>query len=105
MEVAMRMLLNVKFPHEEFNKAVRDGSVGNKIRRILEDAKPEAVYFTEHNGQRGAILIIDLIDPSKVPALAEPWFLTFNADVEFHIVMTPEDLQKAGLEELGKKWS
>ena len=101
----MRMLLKVKFPHEEFNQAVRDGSVGSKMRRILEDIKPEAVYFTEQNGQRGAILIIDLIDPSRVPALAEPWFLTFNADVEFHIVMTPEDLQKAGLEELGKKWS
>ncbi len=101
----MRMLLKVKFPHEEFNQAVRDGSIGSKMRRILEDIKPEAVYFTEQNGQRGAILIIDLIDPSKVPAFAEPWFLTFNADVEFHVVMTPEDLQKAGLEDLGKTWS
>ena len=64
----MRMLLNVKIPHAEFNKAVRDGSVGNKIRRILEDAKPEAVYFTEQDGYRGAILIIDLADPSQVPA-------------------------------------
>ena len=101
----MRMLLNVKFPHAEFNQAVRDGTVGQKVRRILEDAKPEAVYFTEQNGQRGAILIVDLPDPAKVPAFAEPWFLAFNADVEFHIVMTPDDLQRAGLEELGKKWS
>ena len=101
----MRMLLKVKFPHAEFNQAVRDGSIGHKMRRILEETKPEAVYFTEHNGQRGAILIVDVIDPSKVPALAEPWFLTFSADVEFHIVMKPEELQKAGLEELGKKWS
>ncbi len=99
------MLLNVKFPHEQFNNAVRDGSVGNKLRRILEDIKPEAVYFTEQNGRRGAILIIDVADPSRVPSVAEPWFLAFNADVEFHVVMTPEDLQKAGLEELGKKWS
>ncbi len=101
----MRMLLNVKFPHEEFNKAIRDGTVGQKIRRILEKAKPEAVYFTEQNGQRVAMLIIDLIDPSEVPAFAEPWFLTFNAEVEFRVVMTPEDLQKAGLEDLGKTWS
>ncbi|MCL4504345.1 MAG: panthothenate synthetase [Deltaproteobacteria bacterium] len=100
----MRMLLKVKFPHEKFNEAVRDGTVGPKMSRILESVKPEAVYFTEHNGQRGAILIVDLSDPSKVPALAEPWFLTFNADVEFHPVMTPEDLQKSGLEELGKTW-
>ena len=101
----MRMLLKVKFCPETFNKAVRDGSVGQKLRRILEDAKPEAVYFTEQDGQRSAILIVEVAEPSKVPSLAEPWFITFNAGVAFHIVMTPEDLQKAGLEELGKKWS
>jgi hypothetical protein len=101
----MRLLLKVKFPPEQFNKAVRDGSVGQKIRRILEDSKPEAVYFTEHGGHRGAILIVEVADPSRVPFFAEPWFLTFNADVEFHIVMAPGDLERAGLEELGKKWS
>jgi hypothetical protein len=101
----MRMLLKVKFPHEPFNQAVRDGSVGHKMRRILEDAKPEAVYFTERHGQRGAILIVEMVDSSQIPSLAEPWFLTFNADVEFHIAMTPADLQKGNLEELGKKWA
>jgi hypothetical protein len=101
----MRMLLHVKLPNDEFNKAVRDGTVGQKMRRILDDAKPEAVYFTEHNGKRGAILVIDLADPSQIPAFAEPWFLTFNAKVKFKVAMTPEDLQKAGLEELGKKYS
>jgi hypothetical protein len=99
------MLLNVKFPHAEFNKAVRDGTVGQKIGRILEDAKPEAVYFTDQDGQRSAILVINLVDPSQIPAFAEPWFLTFKADVEFRVAMTPEDLQKAGLEDLGKKYS
>jgi hypothetical protein len=101
----MRMLLKVKIPHAEFNQAVKDGSVRQKLRRILEDTKPEAVYFTEQNGQRGAILIVDVPEPSKVPSIAEPWFLAFNADVEFHVVMTPDDLQRAGLEELGKKWA
>ncbi len=101
----MRMLLHVRLPNDEFNKAVKDGTVGQKMRRILDDAKPEAVYFTEHNGKRGAILVIDLVDPSQIPAFAEPWFLTFNAKVKFKVVMTPEDLQNAGLEELGKKYS
>lgn len=101
----MRMLLTVKFPHEHFNEAVKDGSVGEKLRRILEEIKPEAVYFTEQNGKRGAILIVDMADPSKVPSFAEPWFLAFNAEVEFRVVMTPEDLERAGLERLGEKWS
>jgi hypothetical protein len=100
----MRMLMQVKLPHKEFSAAVKDGSVGGKIKRILEETKPEAVYFTEYDGRRGAIMIVDLADPSGVPGLAEPWFLSFNADVQFHIVMSPEDLGRAGLESVGKKW-
>jgi hypothetical protein len=99
------MMLQISIPHEPFNAAVRDGTAGQKLGRILDDLKPEAVYFTEQRGGRGAIIIVDLPDPSKIPALAEPWFLTFNASVEFRVVMSPADLQKAGLDELGQKWS
>jgi hypothetical protein len=96
--------MNVTMPHEPFNNAVRNGSVSEKLDRILKEAKPEAVYFTERDAHRGAILIFDLADPSKIPSVAEPWFLSFNADVEFRIAMTPEDLRKAGLGDVGKKW-
>ena len=101
----MRMLLNVSVPHEPFNTFVRDGTAGQKIGRIVDEIKPEAIYFTEQGGRRGAVVIVDLPEPSKIPALAEPWFLTFNADVEFRVVMSPADLQKAGLDEIGKSWA
>jgi hypothetical protein len=101
----MRMLLDIKIPHETFNAAVRDGSVGEKLQRILEATKPEAVYFTGRDGRRGVTMIVNLDDPSKIPTFAEPWFLTFNADVEFRVTMTPEDLARAGLDALGKKWA
>jgi hypothetical protein len=101
----MRMLMQAKFSLAKFNAAVKDGTAGQKIRRILEETKPEAVYFTEYDGHRTAILIVDVEDPSKVPSLAEPWFLLFDADVHFHIVMSPEELGRAGLDELAKKWS
>ncbi len=100
----MRMIMQVKLPHEPFNEAVKDGSVEQKMARILDETKPEAVYFTEFDGHRGGIMIVDISDPSKVPFFAEPWFLAFNADVQFHIVLTPEDLRKSGLGALGKKW-
>jgi len=74
------------------------------MKQILEEIKAEAVYFTEYDGKRGAIMIININDPSEVPKFAEPWFLSFNADVQFHIAMTPEELGRAGLEDLGKKW-
>ena len=100
----MRMLVQVTFPHEPFNAHVRNGSAGQKTQRILDDIKPEAVYFTEIGGRRTAMMIVDVAEPSRVPAMAEPWFLTFNADVQFHIVMSPEDLGRAGLDALGRKW-
>ena len=101
----MRMLMQVKFPHDKFNAAVKDGTAGEKMKRILDDQKPEAVYFTEFDGQRTAILIVDIEDPSKVPSFAEPWFLIFNADVQFHVVMSAEELGRAELDRLGKKWA
>src|SRR5947209_2546117 len=100
----MRVMLNVKIPHAAFNAAVKDGTVGAKMQRIIAAMKPEAIYFTEQNGMRSAVVIVDLPDASKIPSLAEPWFLTFNADVEFRIVMSPEDLAKSGLDKLGKEW-
>ena len=52
----MRLLLHTKIPHEKFNAAVRDGTAGEKMQRILAETKPEAVYFTNYDGQRGTIL-------------------------------------------------
>jgi hypothetical protein len=101
----MRMLMHVQMPLEPFNTAVRDGTVGRKIQQILEAIKPEASYFTEQNGRRGGIFAVNVKDSSDVPMLAEPWFLAFNAEVEFRIAMTPEDLARADLGALGKKWA
>ena len=100
----MRMLLEVDIPHEPFNTLVRKGTAGQTIGQILDSIKPEAAYFTERDGRRGAILIVDVPAPSDVPRLAEPFFLKFTADCHFRIVMGPEDLEKAGLEGLGKAW-
>ena len=101
----MRMLLIVRIPNESFNQAVRDGNAGEILERILDETKPEAVYFAELDGSRGAILVVNVNNSSEIPSLAEPWFLNFNAECQFRIAMTPEDLQQAGLEELGKKWA
>ena len=72
----MRMLLNIRIPHEPFNAFVRDGSIGELIERILAEMKPEAAYFTEQNGTRGAILVVNLEEPSQIPKFAEPIRIT-----------------------------
>lgn len=101
----MKMLLSVAIPHEPFNSLVRNGKAGEVIAHILETIRPEVAYFTEQDGTRGGIFVVDVKNPSDVPALAEPFFLNFQANCKFRILMSPEDLQKAGLEEIGKKWA
>ena len=101
----MKMLMNIRFPHEPFNTLVKEGTVGEIIGKILDDMKPESIYFVEQEGARSAVAIVDVADSSRIPSFAEPFFLNFNADVEFRIAMSPQDLRNAGLEELGKKWS
>jgi len=41
----MRMLLRVSIPTETGNAAVKAGTLGSTIERILAELKPEAVYF------------------------------------------------------------
>lgn len=101
----MRMLIKVKFPHDTFNRVAQKGNMGETLHGILEELKPEAVYFTEYEGQRGLVMVADLEHSSQVPKYAEPWFLLFDADVEFHVAMTPADLQESGLDALVKKWA
>jgi len=91
----MRFLLKVNIPVEAGNVAAKAGKLGDTIQSILGDLKPEAAYFTDDNGQRTGFLFLEMEDTSQIPAIAEPWFLAFNAAIEFHPVMRPEDLAKA----------
>ena len=101
----MRFLIRVSMPHEPFNSYVKDGSAGAKMGKIMNELKPEAAYFMDMDGLRTGILIVNMDNTSQIPAIAEPWFLLFDADVEIHPVMLPDDLMKADLASLGKKWS
>jgi len=102
----MRFLLKAEWPVEAGNAAIRDGSLPETIRSILDELKPEAAYFLASNGKRTAMLFVDMQDASQIPALAEPWFLSFQASIEIVPVMTPEDLKKAGpaIEQAVKKY-
>lgn len=103
----MRFLLKVNIPVESGNAAAKAGRLGATMQSILADLKPEAVYFTDDKGQRTAFIFLQMQDASEIPAIAEPWFLAFNAHVEFHPVMVPDDLSNAGstIEKVVKKYA
>lgn len=101
----MKVLVIVTFPIEPFNSMVKSGTAGEIIGRVVDDIKPEVIYFTELDGNRGAVMVVDIPNASAVPKIAEPWFLNFDAECEFKIAMTTDDLMQADLTNLGKKWS
>ncbi len=102
----MRMLFKVSMTVESGNAAVKNGTLGPTIHSILEEMKPEAAYFCEDDGKRTGFIFVDVASESDIPRLAEPWFLAFNAHLELHPAMTPEDLGKAGpaIEAAAKKY-
>ena len=101
----MRILFKISIPPEPFNTLARDGGVGPKMGAILEATKPESIYFTGNDFGRGAVAVYDLEDGSQVPAVAEPWFLTLNAKIEYSVAITPEELMRSGLDELIQRWA
>ena len=89
----MRMMMHISIPVEAGNHAARTGTLGPTLEKILGSIKPECAYFTAtENGERGGFVVFDLKDASQIPAVAEPFFLAFNAKVTFWPVMTPQDL-------------
>jgi hypothetical protein len=91
----MRFLVKVTIPVETGNEAVKNGTLSKTIESILAEVKPEAAYFAEDNGKRTGFIFCDVKDESRIPAIAEPWFLALKASLEFHPAMNVEDLKKS----------
>jgi hypothetical protein len=102
----MRMLLKATIPVEAGNAAAANGTLGTTIQKILADLKPEAAYFTEDGGERTGWVFFDMKNSSETPAVAEPWFLAFNAKVTLRPAMNPQDLAEGlqGLERAVKTY-
>ena len=101
------MLLRVSIPVETGNAAARAGALASTVERLVADLKPEAAYFyADDDGQRCGSIVFDMQDTSQIPAIAEPWFLAFNAKLSFRPVMNPQDLAKAasGIEKAVKEY-
>ena len=65
----MRMIVNIICPVEPFNSLVRSGEAGEIIEKIIADTKPESIYFSERDGCRGCVMVVEVPNSSAVPPL------------------------------------
>jgi hypothetical protein len=89
----MRFIISARIPTEDGNKMVQDPNFLNKIERYINKVKAEASYFFEAGGNRIATFIVDIQSADQIPILAEPLFGGMGAHVEFHPVMSLDDLK------------
>ncbi|MGN6781576.1 MAG: hypothetical protein ACTHJH_08750 [Marmoricola sp.] len=94
----MKFIVEAAFPLEPFNTYVRKGVAGQRIGEVLEDVKPEVMYFTDNGVGRGAVMIVDLASAAEIPHVTEPLMLAFDASVHYRVAIAPEQIQEAGLE-------
>ena len=90
----MRFLIRATIPTEDGNKMVQDPNFLRKLEEYTNKVKAEAAYFFESNGNRIASFIVDVQRADQIPVLGEPLFIKMGAHVEFHPVMSLEDLKK-----------
>jgi hypothetical protein len=86
--------MTVEIDTEAGNKAYVDGSLKKAVMGLMDEVKPEAAFFTTHDGHRTGYIVFDMKDPSQMVGLSEPLFQGLNAKVSYAPVMNPDDLQK-----------
>jgi len=91
----MRVLVRAMIPTAAGNKMVKNPNFLKSIEDYTKKFNCEAAYFTEVNGNRTMVFVLDLPGPNMIPAIAEPLFQGFDANVEIHPAMNLDDLKKA----------
>ena len=88
----MRFLVTATLPTETANEAMKNGTFGPTFEKYLAETKPEAVYFTEVEGHRTIILVVNLITANEMIKFSEPLFHAFKAVIDWKLVMSPDEV-------------
>ena len=93
--ILMRFMISARCPNEKLNALLKEGRFPEVFQSIIEELQPEAAYFTDVEGARGAYLVVNLDDVTELPSITEPLFQALDATVQINLVSTLEDVQRA----------
>ncbi|MEV8317499.1 hypothetical protein AB0Q95_25355 [Streptomyces sp. NPDC059900] len=90
----MRVMLRARLDTQVSNEAIKNGTLPKIMQSVTEQLEPEAAYFGPGDGGRTATFVFDMEDSSRIPSIAEPFFLELGAEIEICPVMNADDLRK-----------
>lgn len=90
----MRFLIRARTPTEAGNKVVQDPNFLTKLEEYMNKVKPEAAYFMPIEGQRAGAFIVNIESNEQLPAVVEPLFQWWGANIDVIPVMNFEDLKR-----------
>ena len=73
---------------------IQDPNFLTKLEEYMKKVKPEASYFMPIDGQRSMALIVNIERNDQIPAIVEPLFQWWGANVDVIPVMNFDDLKK-----------
>jgi hypothetical protein len=89
------MMLKAVVDTEAGNESLRNGTMAKLIEQTTQQLHPEAAYFlASDDGRRSCVMVFDLEDPSRIPAVSEPFFQGGAERVTLTPCMNLEDLQR-----------
>lgn len=91
----MHFLAKIAIPAEAGNKFISNKNFNEKMDELISGLKPEAAYFCAMDGQRTILALINVDSSADIPRLAEPFWLSMNANVDFIPAMTQAEFGKA----------
>ncbi len=91
----MRMMLKAVVGTEAGNETIRNGTIAKLVEQTMQELRPEAAYFlASEDGHRSCVLVFDLDDPSRIPAVSEPFFQSGVDRLTLQPCMNFDELQR-----------
>jgi hypothetical protein len=71
------------------------GRFPQTFQSVIEDLQPEAAYFTDMDGTRGAYFVVNVEELSEMASKTETLLQGLGTKIKIRFVWTPEDVQEA----------